>query len=32
MDHSDQAKASIHCPQHDSAPWGKGLPILTPTP
>ena len=32
MGHSDRAEASIHSPQHDSAPWGEGPSILTPAP
>jgi len=28
MGHSDPAEASIHSPQHDSAPWGEGPSIL----
>ena len=28
MGHSDRAEASIHSPQHDSAPWGEGPSIL----
>ena len=30
MGHSDRAEASLHSPQHDSAPWGEGPSILTP--
>jgi hypothetical protein len=32
MGHSDPAESSKHSPQHDSAPWGEGPTILTPTP
>ena len=32
MGHSDPAESSKHSPQHDSAPWGEGPAILTPTP
>ena len=28
MGHSDRAEASLHSPQHDSAPWGEGPSIL----
>ena len=28
MGHSDRAEASIHSPQHDSAPLGEGPSIL----